>query len=56
MVKYTIVQPVEHDHKRLESGEIELPDEYAEPLLAVGAIQPPAKGKKGGKPDEAAEG
>lgn len=43
--KYDIVEPVEHDGERFETGQIELAEVDAEPLLAVGAIAEPKKGK-----------
>lgn len=51
MPRYSIVQPVEHDHVRHEFGEINLPLASAEPLLAVGAIAeaPKEKTKRGTK-------
>ncbi len=39
--KYTVVTAIEHDHKRCAPGKtIELDDDAAEPLLAVGALEP----------------
>lgn len=45
MPEYTVIQPVEHDHQRVEAGVIELPADAAVPLLAVRAIaERPAPG------------
>ena len=50
MSKYKVLTPIDHDGKRYEPGKpIELDDEQAKPLLAVGAI---AGGK--GKAEEPA--
>ena len=38
MPKYDIIDPVEHDGDRHESGTIELTAEQAAPLLAVGSV------------------
>ena len=38
MPKYDIIDPVEHDGERHESGTIELTAEQAAPLLAVGSV------------------
>ncbi len=47
MPKYTVVQPVEHDHVRVESGEIELTDGEAAPLVAIGAVVGPVDAGEG---------
>lgn len=52
MPKFEVVHPVEHDHKRTESGFIELSAEAAEPLLAVGSIRLPVKARKAAEPTE----
>lgn len=55
MPKFEVVHPVEHDHKRTESGLIDLSAEAAEPLLAVGSIRLPSKGRKAADPADPAE-
>lgn len=38
MPRYEVIQPIEHDGKRAESGFIELTEAEAAPLLAIGHI------------------
>lgn len=38
MPRYEVIQPIEHDGKRAESGFIELSEAEAAPLLAIGHI------------------
>lgn len=47
MPRYTVVQPVEHDHVRVESGEIDLTADTAAPLVAVGALVGPITTSEG---------
>lgn len=45
-MKFRVVTPVEHDQKRYEpDSAIDLTEEQAQPLLALGAIATPSKAK-----------
>ena len=46
-MKYTVIQPIDHNGARTESGLIELDEAAAAPLLALGHIALPEK--KGAK-------
>lgn len=57
MAKFTCTRPIQHNGKDYAEGQpIDLEKAHSEPLLAVGAIEPAAKGGKKPEGEDTGQG